>query len=62
MYSQILCGFLVCTEVIHVGDILHVTGFNNVAPQFRFVRHRNVLLGIDSTVPSHRVRYVTLER
>ncbi|XP_056161200.1 probable indole-3-acetic acid-amido synthetase GH3.1 [Syzygium oleosum] len=31
-----------------VGDILRVTGFHNSAPQFRFVRRRNVLLSIDS--------------
>ncbi|XP_042447598.1 indole-3-acetic acid-amido synthetase GH3.8-like [Zingiber officinale] len=31
-----------------VGDILRVTGFYNTAPQFRFVRRKNVLLSIDS--------------
>ncbi|KAJ1403206.1 GH3 family [Sesbania bispinosa] len=31
-----------------VGDILQVTGFHNSAPQFRFVRRKNVLLSIDS--------------
>ncbi|TVT99494.1 hypothetical protein EJB05_55163, partial [Eragrostis curvula] len=31
-----------------VGDILCVTGFHNTAPQFSFVRRRNVLLFIDS--------------
>ncbi|CAL1380777.1 unnamed protein product [Linum trigynum] len=31
-----------------VGDILRVTGFHNAAPQFRFVRRKNVLLSIDS--------------
>ncbi|KAL6277577.1 hypothetical protein ACE6H2_021178 [Prunus campanulata] len=31
-----------------VGDILEVTGFHNAAPQFRFVRRKNVLLSIDS--------------
>ncbi|GMN34469.1 hypothetical protein TIFTF001_004701 [Ficus carica] len=31
-----------------VGDILQVTGFHNAAPQFRFVRRKNVLLSIDS--------------
>ncbi|CAI9781851.1 unnamed protein product [Fraxinus pennsylvanica] len=31
-----------------VGDILRVTGFYNSAPQFHFVRRRNVLLTIDS--------------
>ena len=30
-----------------VGDILRVTGFHNKAPQFRFVRRKNVLLSID---------------
>ncbi|KAI4367587.1 hypothetical protein MLD38_023309 [Melastoma candidum] len=32
----------------HVGDILRVTGFHNSAPQFDFVRRKNVLLSIDS--------------
>ncbi|XP_075520833.1 putative indole-3-acetic acid-amido synthetase GH3.1 [Primulina tabacum] len=31
-----------------VGDILRVTGFHNSAPQFYFVRRKNVLLSIDS--------------
>ncbi|XP_077215377.1 putative indole-3-acetic acid-amido synthetase GH3.1 [Tasmannia lanceolata] len=31
-----------------VGDILRVTGFYNSAPQFQFVRRKNVLLSIDS--------------
>ncbi|KAL6993807.1 hypothetical protein U1Q18_011921 [Sarracenia purpurea var. burkii] len=31
-----------------VGDILRVTGFYNSAPQFKFVRRKNVLLSIDS--------------
>ena len=31
-----------------VGDILLVTGFHNSAPQFRFIRRKNVLLSIDS--------------
>ncbi|XP_077220589.1 putative indole-3-acetic acid-amido synthetase GH3.1 [Tasmannia lanceolata] len=31
-----------------VGDVLRVTGFYNAAPQFRFVRRKNVLLSIDS--------------
>ncbi|KAF7828658.1 putative indole-3-acetic acid-amido synthetase GH3.1 [Senna tora] len=31
-----------------VGDVLQVTGFHNKAPQFRFVRRKNVLLSIDS--------------
>lgn len=31
-----------------VGDILQVTGFHNSAPQFRFVRRKNVLLSIDA--------------
>ncbi|GMI66042.1 hypothetical protein like AT2G14960 [Hibiscus trionum] len=30
-----------------VGDILRVTGFYNAAPQFRFIRRKNVLLSID---------------
>nr|CAD1828256.1 unnamed protein product [Ananas comosus var. bracteatus] len=31
-----------------VGDVLHVTGFHNAAPQFRFVRRKNVLLSVDA--------------
>ncbi|KAJ0982082.1 hypothetical protein J5N97_010337 [Dioscorea zingiberensis] len=31
-----------------VGDILHCTGFHNAAPQFKFVRRKNVLLSIES--------------
>jgi auxin responsive GH3 family protein len=31
-----------------VGDILKVTGFHNKAPQFRFVRRKNVLLSIEA--------------
>ncbi|KAH6767081.1 Auxin-responsive GH3 family protein [Perilla frutescens var. hirtella] len=31
-----------------VGDILRVTGFHNSAPQFQFVKRKNVLLSIDS--------------
>ena len=31
-----------------VGDVLQVTGFHNTAPQFRFVRRKNVLLSIES--------------
>ncbi|TYI54143.1 hypothetical protein E1A91_D11G054800v1 [Gossypium mustelinum] len=31
-----------------VGDILRVTGFHNAAPQFLFIRRKNVLLSIES--------------
>ncbi|KAL0376070.1 UNVERIFIED_CONTAM: putative indole-3-acetic acid-amido synthetase GH3.1 [Sesamum calycinum] len=31
-----------------VGDILRVTGFHNSAPQFQFIRRKNVLLSIDT--------------
>ncbi|CAH2076246.1 unnamed protein product [Thlaspi arvense] len=31
-----------------VGDILRVTGFHNSAPQFKFIRRKNVLLSIES--------------
>ncbi|TVU10353.1 hypothetical protein EJB05_43877, partial [Eragrostis curvula] len=31
-----------------VGDVLRVTGFHNAAPEFRFVRRRNVLLSVDA--------------
>uniref|UniRef100_A0A1J3FRF2 Indole-3-acetic acid-amido synthetase GH3.4 n=1 Tax=Noccaea caerulescens TaxID=107243 RepID=A0A1J3FRF2_NOCCA len=31
-----------------VGDVLRVTGFHNSAPQFKFIRRKNVLLSIES--------------
>ncbi|XP_031495677.1 probable indole-3-acetic acid-amido synthetase GH3.1 [Nymphaea colorata] len=31
-----------------VGDILRVSGFHNAAPQFKFIRRKNVVLSIDS--------------
>jgi len=31
-----------------VGDILRVTGFHNSAPQFKFIRRKNVLLSVES--------------
>ncbi|KAK6143594.1 hypothetical protein DH2020_023942 [Rehmannia glutinosa] len=31
-----------------VGDILRVTGFHNTAPQFKFIRRKNMVLGIDT--------------
>ncbi|GJT16528.1 probable indole-3-acetic acid-amido synthetase GH3.1 [Tanacetum coccineum] len=31
-----------------LGDILQVTGFHNFAPQFKFIRRKNVLLSIDA--------------
>ncbi|PIM99927.1 hypothetical protein CDL12_27572 [Handroanthus impetiginosus] len=31
-----------------VGDILRVTDFHNLAPQFKFIRRKNVLLSIDA--------------
>ncbi|GJW02299.1 probable indole-3-acetic acid-amido synthetase GH3.1 [Tanacetum coccineum] len=31
-----------------LGDILQVTGFHNSAPQFKFIRRKNVLLSIDA--------------
>uniref|UniRef100_A0ACD5V105 Uncharacterized protein n=1 Tax=Avena sativa TaxID=4498 RepID=A0ACD5V105_AVESA len=31
-----------------VGDVLRVSGFHNAAPQFQFVRRKNVLLSIES--------------
>lgn len=31
-----------------VGDVLRVTGFHNSAPQFKFIRRKNVLLSIDA--------------
>ncbi|EOX95023.1 hypothetical protein QUC31_004818 [Theobroma cacao] len=31
-----------------IGDVLHVTGFHNQAPQFRFICRRNVVLSVDN--------------
>ncbi|PON93690.1 GH3-like hormone conjugating enzyme [Trema orientale] len=33
---------------VEVGDILRVTGFHNTAPQFQFVRRKNVVLSVDT--------------
>ncbi|XP_062222422.1 probable indole-3-acetic acid-amido synthetase GH3.2 isoform X2 [Phragmites australis] len=45
-----------------VGDILHVTGFHNSAPQFRFVRRKNVLLSIDSDKTDEAELQAAVER
>ncbi|KAL6845203.1 hypothetical protein ACP4OV_024698 [Aristida adscensionis] len=45
-----------------VGDILHVTGFHNAAPQFRFVRRKNVLLSIDSDKTDEAELQAAVER
>jgi len=46
-YELVLTGYSGLCRY-RVGDILQVTGFHNTAPQFRFVRRKNVLLSIDS--------------
>ncbi|CAH2036165.1 unnamed protein product [Thlaspi arvense] len=33
---------------MRIGDVVQVTGFHNKAPQFRFVRRENVVLGIET--------------
>uniref|UniRef100_A0A804NCY2 Indole-3-acetic acid-amido synthetase GH3.1 n=1 Tax=Zea mays TaxID=4577 RepID=A0A804NCY2_MAIZE len=45
-----------------VGDILHVTGFHNAAPQFRFVRRKNVLLSVDSDKTDEAELQAAVER
>ncbi|GJM93037.1 hypothetical protein PR202_ga09554 [Eleusine coracana subsp. coracana] len=45
-----------------VGDVLHVTGFHNAAPQFRFVRRKNVLLSIDSDKTDEAELQAAVER
>ncbi|KAL6616111.1 hypothetical protein ACP70R_038381 [Stipagrostis hirtigluma subsp. patula] len=45
-----------------VGDILQVTGFHNAAPQFRFVRRKNVLLSIDSDKTDEAELQAAVER
>ncbi|CAO1946095.1 unnamed protein product [Urochloa humidicola] len=45
-----------------VGDILLVTGFHNAAPQFRFVRRKNVLLSIDSDKTDEAELQAAVER
>ncbi|KAF0896323.1 hypothetical protein E2562_021860 [Oryza meyeriana var. granulata] len=44
-----------------VGDVLQVAGFHNAAPQFRFVRRRNVVLSVDvdKTTEDDLLRAVT---
>ncbi|PQQ14621.1 putative indole-3-acetic acid-amido synthetase GH3.1 [Prunus yedoensis var. nudiflora] len=46
-YELVITTYAGCCRY-RVGDILEVTGFHNAAPQFRFVRRKNVLLSIDS--------------
>ncbi|KAG6417483.1 hypothetical protein SASPL_119664 [Salvia splendens] len=45
-----------------VGDILRVTGFHNSAPQFRFVRRKNVLLSVDSDKTDEAELQVAVEK
>jgi auxin responsive GH3 family protein len=45
-----------------VGDILRVAGFHNAAPQFRFVRRKNVLLSIDSDKTDEAELQAAVER
>ncbi|WVZ22205.1 hypothetical protein V8G54_000749 [Vigna mungo] len=46
-YELVLTGYSGLCRY-RVGDVLQVTGFHNNAPQFHFVRRKNVLLSIDS--------------
>ncbi|KAG1347888.1 GH3 [Cocos nucifera] len=45
-----------------VGDILRVTGFHNTAPQFRFIRRKNVLLSIESDKTDEAELQAAVER
>ncbi|XP_042449545.1 indole-3-acetic acid-amido synthetase GH3.8-like [Zingiber officinale] len=45
-----------------VGDILQVTGFHNAAPEFRFVRRKNVLLSIESDKTDEAELQAAVER
>ena len=45
-----------------VGDVLRMTGFHNAAPQFRFVRRKNVLLSIDSDKTDEAELQAAVER
>ena len=38
-----------------MGDILLVTGFHNITPQFKFVQRRNVVLSIDTDKTTEQV-------
>lgn len=44
-----------------VGDVLQVTGFHNSAPQFKFVRRKNVLLSIESDKTDESELQVAIE-
>ncbi|KAL3833287.1 hypothetical protein ACJIZ3_008023 [Penstemon smallii] len=54
MYASSECYFgpnlkpLTKPSEVSVGDILRVTEFHNSAPQFKFIRRKNVLLSIDA--------------
>ncbi|KAK9049319.1 hypothetical protein SSX86_019071 [Deinandra increscens subsp. villosa] len=45
-----------------VGDILRVTGFHNSAPQFKFIRRKNVLLSIDADKTDETELQLAIER
>ncbi|TVU38128.1 hypothetical protein EJB05_11482 [Eragrostis curvula] len=45
-----------------VGDVLRVTGFHNAAPEFRFVRRKNVLLSIESDKTDEAELQAAVER
>jgi auxin responsive GH3 gene family len=45
---------VITTYRYRVGDVLLVTGFHNAAPQFRFVRRKNVLLSVST--PTRRMK------
>lgn len=43
-----------------MGDILLVTGFHNVTPQFKFVQRRNVVLSIDTSRKQLQLQCISL--
>jgi auxin responsive GH3 gene family len=45
-----------------VGDVLRVTGFHNAAPEFQFVRRKNVLLSIESDKTDEAELQAAVER
>uniref|UniRef100_M8C8A1 Uncharacterized protein n=1 Tax=Aegilops tauschii TaxID=37682 RepID=M8C8A1_AEGTA len=49
-------------NLYRVSDVLRVTGFHNAAPQFQFVRRKNVLLSIESDKTDEAELQLALER
>uniref|UniRef100_A0A453N572 GH3 auxin-responsive promoter n=1 Tax=Aegilops tauschii subsp. strangulata TaxID=200361 RepID=A0A453N572_AEGTS len=49
-------------NLYRVSDVLRVTGFHNAAPQFQFVRRKNVLLSIESDKTDEAELQLAVER